>query len=121
MQTVQSAENYINPLQQQRLLSLDVMRGLIMILLAAESCLVYSSLNDLYPTGFSNHIVQQFFHHPWHGLLFWDLVQPAFMTMAGAALYISFYYKQKTIPTSAALLISFLFFCTKFSWCWEVV
>ncbi|WP_462251386.1 acyltransferase family protein [Ferruginibacter sp.] len=95
MQTVQSAENYITPFQQQRLLSLDVMRGLIMILLAAESCLVYSSLNDLYPTGFSNYMVQQFFHHPWHGLLFWDLVQPAFMTMAGAALYISFYFKQK--------------------------
>ena len=95
MQTVQSAENYTTPLQQQRLLSLDVMRGLIMILLAAESCLLYSSLNDLYPTGFSNHIVQQFFHHPWHGLRFWDLVQPAFMTMAGAALYISFYYKEK--------------------------
>lgn len=79
--------------QQKRLLSLDVMRGLIMILLAAESCLLYTSLNDLLPTGVTNAIVQQFFHHPWHGLHFWDLVQPAFMTMAGAALYISYYYK----------------------------
>ncbi len=76
-----------------RLLSLDVMRGLIMILLAAESCAVYVSLNELaLPTPFST-IVQQFFHHPWHGLYFWDLVQPAFMTMAGSAMYIAFFYK----------------------------
>lgn len=75
---------------QQRLLSLDVMRGLIMILLAAESCLLYVSLNNLLPTSIVNKFIQQFFHHPWHGLRFWDLVQPAFMTIAGAALYISY-------------------------------
>jgi predicted acyltransferase len=75
---------------QQRLLSLDVMRGIIMILLAAESCLLYESLHELMP---GNVLVQQFFHHPWHGLRFWDLVQPSFMTMAGAALYISFHQK----------------------------
>jgi predicted acyltransferase len=79
----------------KRLLSLDVMRGLIMILLAAESCLLYVSLNDVFTTGFANKAVQQFFHHPWHGLRFWDLVQPAFMTMAGAALYISYHNKLK--------------------------
>ncbi|MGF2410888.1 acyltransferase family protein [Ferruginibacter sp.] len=79
----------------KRLLSLDVMRGLIMILLAAESCLLYTSLNDVLPAGVTNAVVQQFFHHPWNGLHFWDLVQPAFMTMAGAALYISYYYKLK--------------------------
>ncbi|MCP9750195.1 acyltransferase family protein [Ferruginibacter sp. HRS2-29] len=77
-----------------RLLSLDVMRGLIMILLAAESCMVYESLSALEIHGFAGVIVQQFFHHPWHGLRFWDLVQPAFMTMAGASLFISFHYKK---------------------------
>ena len=80
---------------QKRLLSLDIMRGLIMILLAAESSLLYTSFNNLLPDGFANIVVQQFFHHPWHGLHFWDLVQPAFMTMAGTALYISYYYKLK--------------------------
>ncbi len=73
-----------------RLLSLDVMRGLIMLLLAGESCLLYEHLLIIQPEG---KWIQQFFHEPWHGLRFWDLVQPAFMTMAGAALYISFYYK----------------------------
>ncbi len=64
-----------------------------MLLLAAESCLLYESLQQLQLPGIAGAIVQQFFHHPWHGLRFWDLVQPAFMTMAGAALYIAYYYK----------------------------
>lgn len=74
-----------------RLLSLDVMRGVIMILLAAESCRVYESIKELHEEG----LIQQFFHHPWHGLRFWDLVQPAFMFMAGTAMYISFESKKK--------------------------
>ncbi|GAA0534484.1 acyltransferase family protein [Chitinophaga japonensis] len=70
---------------EERLLSLDVMRGIIMILLTAEGCLLYESLEHLQPGW----LVDQFFHHPWHGLRFWDLVQPAFMFMAGTAMYIS--------------------------------
>jgi predicted acyltransferase len=76
-----------------RLLSLDVMRGIVMLLLAAESCLVYDSLNEATNNSMGKTLLQQFFHHPWHGLRFWDLVQPAFMTMAGTALYISYYQK----------------------------
>lgn len=82
------------PLVNERILSLDVMRGVIMILLAAESCLLYESLHEITKGSGSEEIVQQFFHHPWNGLRFWDLVQPAFMTMAGAALYISFSRKE---------------------------
>ena len=77
--------------QSGRLLSLDVMRGLIMVLLAAESCRVYESIRELHENG----IINQFFHHPWHGLRFWDLVQPAFMLMAGTAMYISYESKLK--------------------------
>lgn len=73
-----------------RLISLDVMRGMIMVLLAAESCQLYESLQTLSEGSWWNGIVQQFFHHPWNGLRFWDLVQPAFMTMAGTAMYIAF-------------------------------
>lgn len=78
-----------------RLLSLDVMRGLIMILLAAESCRLYESLHELFPSGVSGALVSQFFHHPWHGLHAWDLVQPAFMLMAGSAMYLSYYFKSQ--------------------------
>ncbi len=78
------------PITNGRLLSLDVMRGLIMILLAAESCLVYQSLAVATKDNFLAVITTQFFHHPWHGLRFWDLVQPAFMMMAGSAMYLSY-------------------------------
>ncbi len=82
-----------NNLSNKRLLVLDIMRGLIMILLAGESCRLYESFHDLDLPAPAALFVSQFFHHPWHGLRFWDLVQPAFMTMAGAALYISYYAK----------------------------
>lgn len=76
-----------------RLLSLDVMRGIIMILLAGESALLYDALEGFPTESFIHQIAGQFFHHPWHGLHFWDLVQPAFMTMAGTAMYLSFHKK----------------------------
>ncbi len=108
MQTPLLLNNNTVPVQQKRLLSLDVMRGLIMILLAAESCLLYNSLHHIFPSGICNSLVQQFFHHPWHGLHFWDLVQPAFMIMAGAALSISFYYKQQKALTGESFAQSII-------------
>jgi len=67
-----------------------------MILLAAESCMLYAALDDVTAgDSFVGAIVKQFFHHPWHGLRFWDLVQPSFMLMAGSALYISWHGKSK--------------------------
>ncbi len=77
----------------ERLLSLDVLRGIIMFLLAAESCAVYYHLNDISAGTWAHPAIKQFFHHPWHGLRFWDLVQPAFMTMAGSAMYLSYRIK----------------------------
>ena len=66
-----------------------------MVLLAGESCLFYESLHNLELPYIPALLIDQFFHHPWHGLHFWDLVQPAFMMMAGTAMYLSYYYKQK--------------------------
>jgi predicted acyltransferase len=37
----------------------------------------------------------QFFHHPWHGLRFWDLIQPAFMFTAGVSLAYSLHKQQQ--------------------------
>lgn len=73
-----------------RLVSLDVMRGMIMILLCGESCALYEAIKHIDPAQSMGGLITQFFHHPWHGLRFWDLVQPAFMFMAGAAMYISY-------------------------------
>jgi predicted acyltransferase len=66
-----------------------------MIFLGGESCLLYLSIRDLHPTGSYVEVVDFLFeHHTWHGLHLWDLIQPAFMLMAGSALYLSYHYKQ---------------------------
>ena len=75
-----------------RLLSLDFLRGLIMVLLAMESTGLYENLNEA--TNESGWM-QQFFHHPWNGLHFWDLIQPGFMFIAGTAMAFSLTRQQE--------------------------
>ncbi len=70
----------------QRLLSLDFMRGLIMVLLMLESTRLYDHLFELSEGRILHSFFIQFFHHPWNGLRFWDLIQPGFMFMAGTAM-----------------------------------
>ncbi|WP_020569381.1 acyltransferase family protein [Neolewinella persica] len=70
-----------------RLLSLDAYRGITMFLLLAEAALVYGTITQYFPeesTGAA--IMQQFHHHPWNGLRFWDLIQPFFMFIVGVAM-----------------------------------
>jgi len=74
------------PTHSQRLLSLDFMRGLIMVLLMLESTQLYEHLFELTEGTVVQPFFLQFFHHPWNGLRFWDLVQPGFMFMAGTAM-----------------------------------
>jgi len=69
-----------------RLLSLDFMRGFIMVLLCLESTGLYEHLFDATKGNFLNGFFLQFFHHPWNGLRFWDLIQPGFMYMAGISM-----------------------------------
>ena len=79
----------------QRLLSLDFMRGLTMVLLALESAQLYSVLEaPLTGTPFI-HVLHEFWHHPWHGLHLWDLVQPVFMFVAGTAMAFSYHKQQQ--------------------------
>ncbi len=79
------------PVQQtsQRLLSLDVLRGLIMVLLMMESTGLYEYLYENTTDKPINVFFTQLVHHPWNGLHFWDLIQPAFMFMAGTAMALS--------------------------------
>jgi predicted acyltransferase len=79
-----------------RLLSLDFMRGFIMVLLALESAGLYENMDELTKGSFVNPAIQQFFHHPWNGLRFWDLIQPGFMFIAGTAMAYSLTKQFKT-------------------------
>lgn len=69
-----------------RITSVDFFRGLTMFLLIGESTHLYSHMNS-----FENSPIIQFFgtqlsHHQWHGLHFWDLIQPFFMFIVGVAI-----------------------------------
>jgi predicted acyltransferase len=70
----------------ERLLSLDVFRGIIMVLLTLESTGLYNHLYTASEGHIAEHVLTQFFHHPWNGLRFWDLIQPGFMFIAGTAM-----------------------------------
>ena len=85
----------------KRLASLDFMRGFIMVLLALESTGLYNVLfENTAGTSLGTFFIQ-FHHHPWNGLRFWDLVQPAFMFMAGVAMAFSVSrMKEKNISPS---------------------
>ena len=79
----------MTPPLPQRLQSLDFLRGFIMVLLALESTSLYEHLSDATENNFIHGFIQQFFHHPWNGLRFWDLIQPGFMFIAGTAMAFS--------------------------------
>ncbi len=80
----------------QRLLSLDFLRGFIMVLLMMGSTSVYDYLDERTTGQSANLFFRQFVHHPWNGLRFWDLVQPAFMFMAGTAMAYSLHKQWAT-------------------------
>lgn len=78
--------------QPGRLLSLDLFRGLVMFLLIAEGAGIYRALLKFGTEGEGGVLkafFTQFTHHPWHGLRFWDLIQPAFMFIVGVAMVYS--------------------------------
>ncbi len=72
-----------------RLHSLDAMRGFIMVLLALESTMLYEHMHEAFKGTMAEGFIIQFFHHPWNGLRFWDLIQPGFMFIAGTAMAFS--------------------------------
>lgn len=75
-----------------RLASLDFYRGLIMVLLMIDSTGLYEHFVHMSPEdSFMHSVAIQFTHYPWHGLHFWDLVQPGFMFIAGVAMAFSLF------------------------------
>ncbi len=68
-----------------RVTSVDFFRGFTMFLLAGESTELYYELGK-YHNGFLHFLGTQLSHHQWHGLHFWDLIQPFFMFIVGVAI-----------------------------------
>lgn len=68
-----------------RITSVDFFRGFTMFLLAGESTRLYSLLLEN-KNPVLHFIGNQLHHHQWHGLHFWDLIQPFFMFIVGVAI-----------------------------------
>jgi heparan-alpha-glucosaminide N-acetyltransferase len=79
---------------EQRLRSLDVYRGLIMVTLAFTGFgLAETALHHLLAGGNSaiwGKVHYQFEHTQWVGCSYWDLIQPSFMFMVGVAMAFSY-------------------------------
>jgi len=95
-----------NPSQtKERLLSLDFFRGATMFLLIAEFTHLFSVMHDPALEGtFIYAIGEQFNHHPWNGLRFWDLIQPYFMFIVGVAMPYSLSNRKKRGQTHSRIL-----------------
>jgi predicted acyltransferase len=87
-----------------RLYSLDFFRGLTMFLLIAESTNLYSLLTSpSLEASPAFYFFRQFEHHPWHGLRFWDLIQPYFMFIVGVAMPYSLLNRRKRGQSDAEI------------------
>jgi len=77
-------EKFDSPLPG-RITSVDFFRGFTMFMLAGEASHLYSTLFK-YDSRVVHFFATQLEHHEWHGLHFWDLIQPFFMFIVGVAI-----------------------------------
>jgi predicted acyltransferase len=77
--------------REGRVLSVDLFRGVVMFLLIGKATGFYDLLAAPALDGTIFHALGlQFQHHPWHGLRLWDLGQPLFFFISGAAMVFSY-------------------------------
>jgi predicted acyltransferase len=74
-----------NPPAEGRITSIDFFRGFTMFLLAGEATELYGQLEKS-QIGIVQFLGMELSHHEWHGLHFWDLIQPFFMFIVGVAI-----------------------------------
>lgn len=88
---------------KERITSIDFFRGLTMFLLVGESSRLYDHLLEI-DNGVVHFIANQFTHHEWNGLHFWDLIQPFFMFIVGVAIPFAVVNRQKKGESEKSLL-----------------
>lgn len=87
-----------------RITSVDFFRGLTMFLLIGESTGLYHYFNEI-NLGFFQFLGTQLSHHEWHGLRFWDLIQPFFMFIVGVAIPFAVANRLKKGATNKSLYL----------------
>jgi predicted acyltransferase len=88
----------------ERLTSIDFFRGLTMFLLIGESTRLYGYLPSI-GTGFTQFLGNQLQHHDWHGLHFWDLIQPFFMFIVGVSIPFAVANRRKKGATEKSIML----------------
>ncbi len=86
----------------ERVTSVDFFRGLTMFLLIGESTELYSHFNEI-NNGLMHFLGTQLSHHDWHGLHFWDLIQPFFMFIVGVAIPFAVFNRTKKGATQKSI------------------
>jgi predicted acyltransferase len=80
-----------------RLVSLDAYRGFVMLAMASGGITTFGALESSgdSPLALCRQIIcQQFDHAAWRGCNFWDLIQPSFMFLVGAAMPFSYAHRR---------------------------
>ena len=70
--------------KQERLESLDALRGFDMFFIVGGSVFI-ADLANLFPSGFSTFVSGQMHHVDWHGFAFYDMIFPLFLFIAGVS------------------------------------
>lgn len=70
----------------QRIASVDFFRGFTMFMLMGEASRLYGHLRSVQGSSVIHFLGTQLEHHEWHGMYFWDLIQPFFMFIVGVAI-----------------------------------
>lgn len=91
----------------ERITSVDFFRGFTMFLLMGESTEMYGHLESV-NNGFVHFLGVQLSHHEWHGLHFWDLIQPFFMFIVGVAIPFAIANREKKGASRQAIRIHVL-------------
>src|SRR5436305_1852246 len=69
-----------------RLVSLDVYRGFVMLLMASEGLSIMRYVRDTHAGGLWPFLARQTDHVQWRGCALWDLIQPSFTFIVGVAM-----------------------------------
>jgi heparan-alpha-glucosaminide N-acetyltransferase len=76
--------------EKRRLLSLDAYRGFVMLAMASGGLGIAAVSPDFPDSQVWHALNHQFEHVQWQGCSFWDLIQPSFMFIVGAAMPFSY-------------------------------
>lgn len=89
--------------QSARVVSLDAYRGFVMLALAFDGA-GPDAVNKFQDRPWLLVLARQFDHVDWEGAAFWDLIQPSFMFIVGAAMTYSYFSRrsQGMSPASVA-------------------